>query len=65
MSAGLSTAFAPADEASILQLGSDSAGSISIAECREGGGDVEYNPGGNPRHCKGGIHDGKPLQYGD
>lgn len=36
---------------------------VSVTECEAGGGTVEFNPGGYPRHCRGGIHDGKPLSY--
>lgn len=48
---------------SMLSLSPEFAGTITVDECRQGGGEVEYNPGGNPRHCKGGIHAGKPLAY--
>ncbi|MFZ2241659.1 MAG: hypothetical protein WAV90_19255 [Gordonia amarae] len=42
----------------------DTSGEVTVDECRQGGGEVEYTPGGYPRHCRGGEHDGKPLKYG-
>ena len=36
---------------------------VTVEQCQQGGGEVDMNPGGYPRHCKGGIHDGTPLAY--
>lgn len=47
----------------LLHFSTETAETITVEECRRGGGEVELNPGGYPRHCKGGVHDGKPLAY--